>query len=604
MGQDPENLKSESGADGITWDLSDLYESPSDPELAADRKAVLELAGDFSGRYRNRVADLDPEEFFVCLKEYEEIIGLLRKIGSYSNLIWSTDTENPQLGKLVQEATELASEVNQKMVFFDVEWLKLDEEAAALLIDSSELKPFRHYLIVSRGYREHTLDEGQEKVMSAKGVTGRSAWVRYFDQTLGASRYLLDGEELTQQQVLGMLQSGDRDLRHRAHASLTETLQSLNRTLTYVFNTVLADKSVNDRLRNYEHWLDARNLSNQIDNESVSALTTAVTDAYPLAQRYYRLKRKLLGYEELFDYDRYAPISQIERRIGWAEARETVLSSFGAFDPAMEEIATLFFEKRWIDAAIRPGKRGGAYSASTAAAYHPYIFLNYDGRLRDVQTLAHELGHGVHQYLARDRGELLSSTPLTTAETASVFAEMLVFEKLMRSLEDPADKLALLTGKIDDTIATVFRQISMNRFEEAIHARRRESGELTSGEFAEIWTESQEALYGDSVTLTDDYKLWWSYIPHFLHTPGYVYAYAFGELLVLALYKAYREGLPDFESRYLELLSAGGSDWPHRLLSSLGLDIRDPGFWLQGLEIFAEMVGEAEQLATQIEKGR
>jgi len=593
--------KKKSGAENIQWDLSDLYESPSDKKLNEDRKKVLELADLFSQSYRGKISELDPKTFAAALAEYEEIIQVIRKIGSYSQLIWSTNTEDPEFGKLLQQSRELGSEISQKLVFFDVEWQKLSDEQAARIIESDELKKFRHYLEVSRLYKDHTLSEEAEKVMSAKSVTGRSAWNRYFDETLGAARFEFEGEQMTEQEVLSKLHNPDREQRQKAHQSLTKTFHQHSRSLTFIFNTVLADKFTNDKLRNYNSWISSRNLSNQTDDETVDALVSAVTDSYGLVQRYYRLKKKLLGYDELFDYDRYAPIAKTTKTIFWKEAREMVLDSYKDFHPEMGKITSLFFEKEWIDAAIKPGKRGGAYSASTVSSVHPYVFMNYDGQLRDVQTLAHELGHGVHQYLSRKQGELQSSTPLTTAETASVFGEMLVFNKLMSRIDDPAEKLALLISKIDDTIATVFRQISMNRFEEKIHTARRTKGELTTEQFSELWYETQHQLYGDSVTITDEYRLWWCYIPHFLHTPGYVYAYAFGELLVLALYDVYRSSEKNgFSEKYLELLEAGGSDWPHNLVGKLGLDIKDSGFWKNGLRLFEHMVEDAEKLAETI----
>jgi len=408
------------------------------------------------------------------------------------------------------------------------------------------------------------------------------------------------GDNLTEQEVLSKLHEPDRELRKKAHASLTKTFRDHSRTLTFVFNTILADKYTNDKLRNYDNWITSRNMANQTDHESVDALVNAVTDGYPLAQRYYKLKRMLLDVDEMFDYDRYAPITKSTKTVQWYEAKEMVLEAYGDFHPEMNSIASEFFEKNWIDAAIKPGKRGGAYSASTVTSVHPYVFMNFDGKLRDVQTLAHELGHGVHQYLARKQGELQSSTPLTTAETASVFGEMLVFNELMNRLDDPQEKLALLISKIDDTIATVFRQISMNRFEDKIHTARREQGELTKEQFSQYWIETQKALYGDAVTLTDEYAIWWCYIPHFLHTPGYVYAYAFGELLVLALYDSYKSQKNGFSDKYLSLLEAGGSDWPHNLVSKMGLDIKDKNFWNRGLDIFESMVKEAEELAASM----
>lgn len=589
-----------SGAENIQWDLSDLYKSPDDPALESDRKKVLKKADKFNAAYRGKIADLNASEFAEMLRDYEEMIQKLGKIGSYSHLIWSTNTEDPELGKLLQQANELGSEVSQKLVFSDVEWLKVDDEKANKLIHSDELKKWRHYLEVSRMYKEHTLSEEAEQVMSAKSVTGRAAWNRYFDETLGAARFELDGEELTEQQVLSKLHNPDRELRKRAHSSLTETFRGHSRSLTFIFNTILADKYTNDKLRNYDSWITSRNLSNQTNTETVNALVNSVTGNYALVQRYYKLKCKLLGYDELYDYDRYAPMLKTRKKVVWDEAKNMVLDAYGDFHPKMKTIASEFFEKNWIDAAIRPGKRGGAYSASTVTSVHPYVFMNYDGQLRDVQTLAHELGHGVHQYLARKQGELQSSTPLTTAETASVFGEMLVFNKLMKNLDDPKEKLALLISKIDDTIATVFRQVSMNRFEDKIHTARREQGELTTGKFSEIWFETQKDLYGDSVTLTEEYKLWWCYIPHFLHTPGYVYAYAFGELLVLALYDAYQKQDNGFADRYIELLEAGGSDWPHNIVGKMNIDITDSNFWNQGINIFEQMISEAENLAEKI----
>jgi len=592
--------KDQTGAENINWDLSDLYKSIQDPGLKSDKQKLRKRAEDFAGRYKGKVSQFDAGTLFKALKEYEDIIELAHKIGSYAHLLWSTNTEDPKLGKNLQEASELGSEISQKLVFFDVEWLNTDDEKANELMNDELLKPYRHYLKVSRLYKNHTLSEQAEQVMSAKSVTSRSAWNRYFDETLGAARFKLDGKKLTEQQVLSKLHESDRELRRRAHASLTKKFHDLSRSLTFIFNTVLADKSTNDKLRGYEKWITSRNLSNQIDGHSVDALIKSVTDSYPLVQRYYKLKKQLLGYEELFDYDRYAPLLEAKTKISWDNARQIVLDAYGEFHPDMKQIAGQFFENRWIDAAIKPGKRGGAYSASTVTSVHPYVFMNYDGKIRDVQTLAHELGHGVHQYLSRKQGELQSGTPLTTAETASVFGEMLVFQKLKNSLENPEEKLALLIGKIDDTIATVFRQISMNRFEDSIHNKRRDEGELTTGDYSELWHNSQKDLYGDSVTITDEYKIWWCYIPHFLHTPGYVYAYAFGELLVLALYDQYRKGEPGFEDKYIELLEAGGSDWPHNLVKKLGVDIQNPNFWKGGLTIFESMIDEAEKLATHI----
>lgn len=592
--------KEKTGAENIHWDLSDLYDSVKDPNLQKDKKEAGELADDFARKYKNKVSGLEEEEMKHALQEYEGLLDLIGKIGSFAHLIWSTDTNNAEYGKLMQEANELSSEIHQKLVFFDVEWLSVDEDRAREFIESKTLVHYKHYLETSRRYKDHILSEKEEQVLSAKSVTGRSAWNRYFDETMGAARFELDGEELTQQEVLSKLHEPDRDLRKRAHASLTDTFRELNRSLTFIFNTILADKNTDDKLRGYSSWISSRNLANEIKDETVEVLINAVTNRYNLVQRFYELKRSLLGYERLYDYDRYAPLLKTEKEIKWDEAREMVLDSYADFHPRIGSIAGEFFENHWIDAAIKPGKRGGAYSASTVPSVHPYVFMNFDGKIRDVQTLAHELGHGVHQYLSREQGPLQADTPLTTAETASVFGEMLVFQKLMRKLDDPKEKLALLIGKIDDTIATVFRQVSMNRFEHAMHTKRREEGELTSGDFSELWRRTQEDIYGDSVTLTEEYNLWWSYIPHFLHTPGYVYAYAFGELLVLALYEEYKHSGNGFSDKYLAMLKAGGSDWPENIVGKLGLDITKPNFWDNGLTAIEKMVEQAEELAQQL----
>ncbi|MEX2477920.1 MAG: M3 family oligoendopeptidase [Gracilimonas sp.] len=594
------SAKKKTGAEQINWDLSDLYSSNDAPQLSKDKEKVLEEAQAFADKYRGKIAKLDALSFKEMLDEYEDILDLSGKIGSFAYLQWSTDTSNTDYGKLVAETNELSSEISQKLVFLDVEWLKISEEDAQKLIESNDLKKYKHYLESSRRYKDHVLEEGQEKIMSAKSVTGRSAWVRFFDETLGAAKFELDGEELSEQEVLSKLHESDRDLRTRAHASLTKKFKELSRQLTFVFNTILVDKSTNDKLRKYNSWINSRNLANQTDNKTVDALIESVTSKYELVQRYYKLKRDLLGLDEMKDYDRYAPIMKNEATIDWKSAEEMVMDSYTKFHPEMGEITQKFFTNNWIDAAIKPGKRGGAYSAGTVPSVHPYVFMNFDGKIRDVQTLAHELGHGVHQYLSRQQGVLQSSTPLTTAETASVFGEMLVFQKLMKELDDPKEKLALLIGKIDDTIATVFRQISMNRFEHAMHTARREEGELTAERFSELWMEQQKALYGDSVNLTDEYGIWWSYIPHFLHTPGYVYAYAFGELLVLALYEEYIQHPDGFAERYMELLSAGGSEWPEDLVAKMGLDITQPDFWNKGLASFERMVEEAEAMAKEI----
>ncbi len=595
-----EQKKPRSGAETVYWDLSDLYQGVEDPKIASDMSYLETIIDHFASEYTGKVSELSAIEFVGLLEKYELIHDGIGKLGSFAYLQWSTNTADTTYGKLLQSVTEYSSRVSQKLIFFDVEWLAMEESHAQRIINHDLLSPWRHYLEASRRYKKHVLSEKEEKILTAKSVTGSQSWVRYFDETLGAAMFELDGEPLTEQEVLSKMHDTDRELRIRAAASLTKGFQGLKRSLTFVFNTLLADKHTNDTLRGYPKWISSRNLSNQISDETVDTLVESVKSYYPVVQRYYGLKKRLLGLHTMYEYDRYAPIIKNEARVSWHEAREMVLESFGNFNEDMAGIAKRFFDENWIDAAIRPGKRGGAYSASTVPSVHPYVFMNYDGKLRDVQTLAHELGHGVHQYLSREQGVLQSDTPLTTAETASVFAEMLVFKKILSQLDDPRERLALLMGKIDDTIATVFRQVSMNRFEEAIHSARREEGELSADDFSRMWRQTQSELYGESVTLTSDYDIWWCYIPHFLHTPGYVYAYAFGELLVLALYDRYEKGQAGFVDAYMELLRAGGSDWPEKLISKLGVDINDPQFWKNGLSIVEDLVNEAEKLAADL----
>jgi len=397
--------------------------------------------------------------------------------------------------------------------------------------------------------------------------------------------------------LLARLYRPERALRQRAAEAFSAGLRSNLRVSAYILNNILADKASDDRLRRYPTWLSARNLDNRIDDATVEALVRAVMERCDLVARYYGLKRRLLGLEELADFDRYAPLPAACGRLGWEEARRLVEEAYTGFHPRLGGIARTFFERRWIDAAPAPGKRGGAFSHETVPSAHPYVLLNFEGSPRDVMVLAHELGHGAHQYLSRGQGLLLADSPLTTSETASVFGEMLAFQSLLAREPEPAGRLALLLQKIEESFATVFRQVAMNRFEAAIHEERRGRGELSPARFGELWLETQNAMFRGSVRLTEDYAVWWSYIPHFLHTPGYVYAYAFGELLVLALYARYRELGEAFPPLYLELLAAGGSDWPEQLLRPLGMDLKDPAFWDRGLGLLEERVRQAEELA-------
>ena len=591
----PETAPPPTGAEDVRWTLGDLYASEAD--LDADLKTAEAEAADLAGRLRGRVADLGAADLAAALAELADVHDRAGRAYTYAYLAWSTDTEDPARGALLQRVREAYTRVGQALVFFDVEWAAVEPDRARALLESDELAPYRHHLELKTEAREHVLSEPEEKILAEKAVTGWSAWNRFFDETLGAARFRVRGEDLPLQQATVKLYDADRRVRRDAAEAVTEGLVELERPLTFVFNTVLADAASSDRLRGYDSWIASRNEANEISAASVDALVEAVTGRYDLVARFYGLKRRLLGVDRLYDYDRYAPTGEADRFVTWDEARESVTAAYSSFDAEMGGVVERFFDERWIDAPPTPGKRGGAFSHGAVPSAHPYILMNYTGTLRDVQTLAHELGHGVHQYLARGQGVFHADTPLTTAETASVFGEMLTFQRMLESIEDPGDRLALLVGKIDDTMATVFRQVTMNRFEDAVHTHRRERGELTPDDFAEHWTTTQAAMYGDSVTLTEGYRHWWSYIPHFVHTPGYVYAYAFGELLVLALYARYQAEGPGFARQYRDLLAAGGSDWPHVLVGRLGIDLRDPGFWDQGLTAVEALVAEAERLA-------
>lgn len=584
------------GAEQIHWDLSDLY--PDVESLYSDLKRADELADSFSSSLRGKIAGIESADLCNALQRLEEIQDLLGRAFTFAYLNWSTDTNNAERGALLQKVRESYTQSSQKLIFFELEWTQLEEEEAGKLLADPVLAHYRHFLEIQRLAKDHLLSELEEKVLAEKSVTGVSAWNRFFDETVGAMRFDLNGEKVTQQEILSKLYEPDREDRKGAALSFTEGLERHQRELTFIYNTILADKATNDRLRAYPNWITSRNMANEVSDETVNALIDAVTSRYDLVARFYTLKKRLLGIDELRDFDRYAPVGEADSRYSWDDAKELVLRSYSGFHAEMGEIAGQFFSRQWIDAAVSPGKRGGAFSHGAVPSVHPYVLMNYTGKTRDVQTLAHELGHGVHQYLSREQGVLQCHTPLTTAETASVFGEMLVFQQLMEDEADPQNQLAMLVSKIDDSVATVFRQVAMNRFENKIHEARRTQGELSSEQFSRLWLDTQNDMFKGSVTLGNHYRLWWSYIPHFLHTPGYVYAYAFGELLVLALYARYQEEGTAFAGKYLNLLRAGGSDWPHVLVSELGIDLTNLDFWHQGLGAIEDLIQRAEKLAS------
>jgi oligoendopeptidase F len=589
---------------GIAWDLADLFSGPDDPMIASTLDAALAAARDYGQLYRGRIHVADgPAAATVAaaVGEMERILERAGKAAAYADLLHAADTTPPAHGTLVALAQERSSAIRQEILFFELEWLALDDAVARRLIEDPQCRKYRHFLRSLRRYRPHVLSEPEEKIIEDKANTGARAFSRLFDELVSSLTFdvEIDGarQQLNESGVLTLLYDPRREVRRAAAAALTRGLQANELVLGFIFNTLVQDHAMDDRLRRFSDPMQARHLANEINAETVHALLHACEARHDLVQRYYRLKSRLLGIDRLADYDRYAPVTADEATVSWSRCREVVLAAYGAFAPRMQEIAAEFFAQRWIDAEVRQGKRGGAFSASTVPSVHPYVLVNYTGRIHDVMTVAHELGHGVHQYLSRPQGYLQADTPLTLAETASVFGEMLVFEYLLREVTDPRARLGMLCNKIEDTIATVFRQATLTRFEQQLHAARRTEGELSRQRICALWQTANAALYGDAVTLTDDYRWWWAYIPHFVHTPFYCYAYSFGELLVLALYETYRREGETFVPAYLQLLAAGGSDTPQNLLRPLGVDIEDPQFWQLGLEPFSKMVEEAERLA-------
>lgn len=596
-------LEQVTGAENVVWDLSIFYSSADDPNIEKDIAEVRRMVQEYSATYRGKVAGLDAEEMVDAMIEQEAIQDLGGRIGTFAFLNFATDTANPQYGALVQKITELNAELQQQLIFFELEWKAVDDAAAERLLANPTLGKYAHPLESLRRYKPYTLTEIEEQIILEKDVTGSSAWTRFFAQLSSAFRFEYDGKQLTQSEILRKLYDTDRSVRAKAADSVTATLRSKSMELTYIFNVLVADKAAEDKRRGYPTWISARNLSNKAPDAVVDALVSAVTANYDLVARHYRLKRALLGYDELFDYDRYAPlnIENAERDYTWDEARQTVQAAYSRFSPRVGEIVDKFFTDNWIHAQLLPNKRGGAFASPSVPSAHPFVLVNYTGKTRDVMTLAHELGHGLHMYLSSEaQGITGLYTPLTTAEMASTFGEMLVFDDLMTKESSAAARLAMLAGKIEDSFATIFRQTAMNRFEDRLHNARRTEGELTTERISSFWMETQHAMFGDSVTLREDYGLWWSYIPHFLNTPGYVYAYAFGELLVLALFNLYQQRGAAFVPQYVDVLAAGDSDYPDRILSKVGVDLSDPSFWNQGLNILRDMIEQEEALAKQV----
>ena len=586
----------------VAWDLEPLVdgEGPAGVDRLldeADRRAA-----EFAEQHAGRVDELDGAGLAGAMRELEAIVDLVGRAGSYASLRFAADTQRPENGALLAKVQERATAIETRLIFFDLEWAEVPDERADALLQAEGLDTVRHHLRTLRRYRPHLLTEYEEKVLTEKAQTGRDAWSRLFSELTSAIRVELpDAEEPVALDVaLSRLASPDREERRTTAEAVTTALAPGLRTRAFILNTLLLDKSVDDRLRRYPTWIASRNLANEASDESVQALIDAVKVHYELPRRWYRLKARLLGIDRLKDYDRMAAVTGEDVQMGWPEATQLVLQAFDDFSPVMGDTARRFFEGRWIDAPVRPGKRGGAFCSYTVPSVHPYVLLNWTSRRRDALTLAHELGHGIHAALAQDKGPFEQGTPLTVCETASVFGETLVFRRLLDAADTPASRLALLAENIEGSIATVFRQTAMNQFEHLVHTARRTEGELSVERINELWDESQAEMLGDSVEVTDGYRTWWSYVPHFIATPGYVYAYAYGQLLALSVYGRYLQAGDEFVPRYLDLLAAGGSRSPEDLAAIAGLDLTDPQFWADGLQLVAGQLAAAEEAAEQV----
>jgi len=584
------------------WNLTHLYPGMESAEFARDCDAMVEECKAFAARYKGKLGDLTAGRqaataLYEAIRTYEAIEDRMGRIISYAGLIYSTDTTNPAHGKFYGDTQEKVTNASSDLLFFTLELNLVDDAVLDALMEQAPLDHYKPWLVDLRRDKPHQLEDRVEQLFHEKSSTGRAAWNRLFDETLASLRFEIDGESLPMEQALTRFQDADENKRKAAAMAIAKTLGENVRLFTLITNTLAKDKEISDRWRHFEDVADSRHLANRVEREVVDAMVAAVEAAHPrLSHRYYALKAKWFGKEKLEFWDRNAPLPKVpQRAISWDEARDTVLDAYAGFAPEMANIARRFFDEGWIDAPARPGKAPGAFAHPTVPSAHPYVLVNYLGKPRDVMTLAHELGHGVHQVLAGPNGALMAPTPLTLAETASVFGEMLTFRKLLAATTDPVQRKALLASKVEDMINTVVRQIAFYTFERKVHTERR-AGELTSDRLNEIWMEVQAKSLGPAINLSAGYETFWSYIPHFIHSPFYVYAYSFGDCLVNSLYGVYQKADPKFVENYFALLAAGGTKHHSELLAPFGLDARDPAFWQIGISVIEGMIAELEAM--------
>jgi oligoendopeptidase F len=580
-----------------TWKLEDLYSSPTGPDLDADLKRAAADAEAFAKDYEGKVAGLDGKALGGAVARFEKLSDLMGRVGSYAQLYYAQNMADPERGRFSQNVSEALTDIGTKLVFFRLELNKLEDADLLAKQKDPALAKYGPWLRDLRVYRPHQLSDELEKALHEKHVVGRAAWSRLFDETIARLRYPFRNEVLTEPQILDKLSNKDAEVRKDAAKSFGKVQGDNIAIFSLVTNTLAKDKEIEDRWRKYPRPQSAMNLGNVVEDEVVDALAASVKAAYPrLAHRYYKLKAKWFGVDKMPYWDRNAPLPEHDDRvIPWAEAEKTVLDAYRAFSPELADVGQKFFGTGWIDAPARPGKSPGAFAHPTVPSAHPYLLLNYQGKVRDVMTLAHELGHGVHQVLAARQGALMADTPLTLAETASVFGEMLTFQSLLGSAPDKSTRKAMLAGKVEDMLNTVVRQIAFYDFESRLHMARRQ-GELTPEAIGEIWMAVQGESLGPAFTFDEEYRHYWSYIGHFIHSPFYVYAYAFGDCLVNSLYAAYQSGQPDFQAKYLEMLKSGGVKRHKELLAPFGLDASDPAFWDKGLGVISGFVDELEKL--------
>lgn len=587
----------------IHWDLTDLYLGIDDPMIDQTMADLLVRAQNFEKTYKGSLnhPGLTAETLLAAVREYEAIEQESSKPAVYAHLLFSTDTSDPARGAFLQKIREKGTELSLPLLFFVLELAAASKEVIEPLIESRVLANYRHYLHDVRKYTGHMLTETEERLLEETANTGARAFQRLFSEVTSNTSFHLDGEELTQSQILSRLYQPDREARRKAAEAFSAGLQTSLRTVVLVFNTLMQDKNVKDRLRKYEYAEHSRHLSNELSKSTVDLVVETVARNYPIVARYYRLKREILGVETLTHYDRYAPLFESEESVEFGAAKSIVLEAFGEMSVEMRNRAGEFFDKNWIDVPPSKGKEGGAYCMYVTPDLHPYVFLNYMGKAKDVMTLAHELGHGVHSSLSREQTALNFHGTLPLAELASTFGEMLVFEKVVAGA-DPKEKLALYAEKIEGAFATISRQTALFRFEMAIHEHRRTKGELAASDFGEHWQREVQLMFGDSVEMGEEHKDWWSYIGHFVRSPFYVYAYSFGELLVMSLFQQYKRTGPVFAAKYLDMLRAGGSLTPQELVAKVGVDLDDPKFWQGGFDALQELVVKFEELWVEYKK--